>query len=370
MNNYQIEIAIVAILAIFATLILIPLVIKVSHRYGFICRPKDSFVDVPKKIRKKTHNYAIPVIGGVSVFVPYLLISVYLLLFENNLFLSNYEYSQFLLLLVFSALIFILGLLDDTKRLNYLTRLIAQIVIVLAYLYFSSDSLSIHYSFFNEIHINSNFGIAISAIWIILLINAINFIDGLDGLATGLIIIFLISLFVINLNSSLILSFSNLSIFIPLTIFLAYNFHPAKIFLGSSGTFFIGFIIGAFCLWRTGENQIIENFAYSIFAIAIPIVDFFVVCIERVAHAKNPCTSDSWHIHDRVVQKYISVKKSVIIIWLLGILIATNGILAYYNNKTYYLSIIGAVIISVGFAFIVQFKGSIAKRRIGKGVSK
>jgi len=329
-----------------------PLVINYAHKKGYICTPRDREIDIPRKIRKRSHDYQIPVIGGWIIFIPFLITMLLSIFFLDVLFPEDQSKFQFYALFVSSALIFIIGYFDDIKRLSYITRFVTEIIVILVILIVTvKDTYMILPG--NISWKIGYFEIFILLIWCLGLLNSINLIDGLDGSASGLIVIATIFLSLITSVEAYLVTMALMIILASCIAFLSYNFYPAKIFLGSSGTLFLGYTLSVLTIWQ--PNHYTSNYflPYAVLIFALPIVDMSVVFAVRLAKGKNPFIADSWHIHDRVLLTGLSRKKAVSVIWGVSFLCGLTAYLSYIHFWGYFTALGIVAFILILFYYIV-----------------
>lgn len=322
------------ILSSFLAYLFSPLVINYAHKKGHICTPRDREIDIPKKIRKRSHDYQIPVIGGWIIFIPFLVTMILSIFFLDELFPEKQSKFQFFALFISSTIIFIIGYFDDIKRLSYITRFITEIIVILLILLITvKDTYMILPG--NISWKIGYFEIFLLLIWCLGLLNSINLIDGLDGSASGLIAIATIFLSLITSVEAYLVTMALMIILASTIAFLSYNFYPAKIFLGSSGTLFLGYILSVLTIWQPNHYSSNYFLPYAVLIFAVPIVDMSVVFTVRLLKGKNPFIADSWHIHDRVLLTGLSRKKAVLVIWGVSFLCGLTAYLSYIHILGY-----------------------------------
>jgi len=252
------------------------------------------FLDVPNMDRK-IHNEPTYLIGGHFIFISY---SVFLLF--------SFDYSlnhKFVFFFVFLC-IFLIGILDDLKDLKPIVKLGLVLIIYLLLVHFDNNYLleKIHFETFDK---NLNFGIysyPVSILCVLLLVNAINLIDGINGLAMMVfIIIYLFLYYFLNVAF-------NIFIFI-FYLFVFFNIYKGKYFLGNSGSLIIGALIAFTTIKAYNSNFIGSNSAEDIFILfLIPGIDMFRVFIQRIMNKKNPFNADNFHLHHSLI-KIFSLQK-------------------------------------------------------------
>ena len=273
--------------------ILIIILVNIFFIYFFSSFAKKiGLVDFPDK--RKLHKGFIPLVGGItiysSMFVFYFLIDI----------------SMWQNIIIFSSLILlIIGIIDDMKELGVLERFFFQILSCLIVIGFGITIVDFDNLFKINI-LTEELVILFTFLCVIGLTNAINFIDGIDGLAAGIILNALISILIFSYldNNTQDLDFVFLLIF-SLVIFLFSNLGILlpKIFLGDSGSTALGFLLGFLLVYYTHPN--IRNFhpVLTIWCVAIPTYDFMSVFIRRILKGINPFKPDRRHLHHLLISK-------------------------------------------------------------------
>ena len=317
----SIYILILLISASLSTYITIPYLIKIAKIYNLKDNPN----------LRKQHTVAKANIGGLSFTVAFTL-SILLINNINLYSIYNNIIIQNIILLIAAILFFIIGFIDDLIELSPLIRITLQIIISciiwtkgIGIYAFDTTFIS---SIQNPLILPPQLSLAISVIWIVGITNSINWMDGLDGLAAGIIFIASITLLIIyflkdDINNALIAATLASTTF----AFLRYNFYPSKILMGDGGSNFLGFIIGTISLVNTSSNQIINNQTTTVtnvfiplLILFVPIVDMTYVIISRIISLKSPFYPDRRHIHHRFLKLGFSHKQTVICIYLISLI--------------------------------------------------
>ena len=267
-----------------------------------------------KSNQKRLNSLNIVPLGGVAMAASFF-ISVRLL---------GQAGSEFVYISIFALAIAIIGVVDDFLNLNWKVKIIFQFVFVLVPIYYLD--LFINFESIFGIDLDNNLNLIFTCFWIILLMNSINFTDNMDGFAslnTAFICLALSFLsFIYDQNYladiSFILMFSILGFFI-------LNFPPAKIYMGDSGSLFIGFVLGFISIlfdWNPNGSQILySSFAPVFLFFTIPVLDFFTVFVYRIKNNISPTTGGTDHISHRLLANGIGIKNVLIIFILINLTI-------------------------------------------------
>lgn len=305
----------IILVTFFTSLILIPIVKKIAEHLGAI--------DIPNE--RKIHKKPIPRLGGLAIFGAFLL--GYILYGEIT--------TQMLSILIGSFIIVLLGIFDDIKpiraRYKFLVQVIAALVVVIyGKIYFTEITflgLKLEFDIYMSYILSTFFIVAIS--------NAINLIDGMDGLAGGISSIYfatiaIIALILNRLNGlDIILSFIMLGSTLG---FLVWNFPPAKIFMGDSGSLFLGFMIAVIALLGF-KVATLTSLVVPITILAIPIFDTILAIFRRLLKGENIGTPDKEHFHHQLLKMRFSTRTSLIIIYSINIMFSALSILFVVGNS-------------------------------------
>ena len=271
---------------------------------------------VDKPDFRSQHLKPIVRVGGISIFSSFIITLIIVHFFGLINFEGTFGLSFLTTILLGSSLIFIVGLVDDLLNLSPFVRLFLQ---------FSTASLMyvgnirievIQFPYLSNIDLPIVLSYIITILWIVGITNAINWLDGLDGLISGIIFIYFFGLVI----SSTIIQESNLAITSAIISgsclgFLKYNKYPASIIMGDSGSNFLGFILSIFSIYafKTINSEI--NFHYSLIFLCLPILDMIFVIIKRILNKKSPFYPDRNHIHHRLLRNGFNETNTVLIIY-------------------------------------------------------
>ncbi|GMQ82962.1 MAG: hypothetical protein BMS9Abin05_2432 [Rhodothermia bacterium] len=300
------------------TLLLVPIVRRLAV--------KRDWVDMPD-LNRKFHNRPTPNVGGLAVASAFGIGLLWLVLLTR---LTDTDVSLPGTIVVLGALIMILtGFYDDIKRIGFRRKFLIQVVV--AYLLiFAGYELDVAQVFFLEGQEYSRalVTIPITIIWVVGIINAVNLLDGLDGLASGVgIIAFASMAFIFGLNGQ----DPSLSIVAALMIgvlagFLVFNFHPASIFMGDSGSLFLGYMLAVFTLQGSASDNSILALLIPLTVLGLPILDTTLCMLRRVLDGRSPFSPDDDHIHHRL-SRLLSHRRAVLALYAIAAWFALAAVL-------------------------------------------
>lgn len=309
------KLIIIPVMAFFLAVAFVFLSKKLAHRFRIYDYP-DSKLSI--------HQTPIPLLGGLGIFV-----AVLITLTISFLFILNPK-SILTMLGVFvgGSLSFSLGLWDDLNwkgifnRITYKQKFIFQLAISMVIaIALSVDGLSI------KITPLGVFAVLFVAFFILGGMNALNMNDGLDGLAAGMVAISTAGFAVLSIlsgnNFGLILSLAGMGGALG---FLIYNFHPASIFMGDNGSHFLGFLVAFLAIIFISRPYDLKWFIGPILIIGLPVADCALSIIRRIIQRKNICQGDREHLYDRMIQKGISVRGTVLICYLIQLVFVAGGV--------------------------------------------
>lgn len=263
-------------------------------------------IDIPTDARRM-HKKPIPRIGGLAIFAGFLIAT---LVFCD-------PSTQLFSIWIGGGILVILGILDDIFRLPAWIKLIVQLCV--AGIAVSFGILIDHITLFGA-HIEFGyFSIPITILWIVGLSNAINLIDGLDGLSCGVSTITSISIFMVMLITG---DFTSALITAILTGsclgFFPYNKNPAKIFMGDTGALFLGYTLSIISVQGLFKLHTMLSFLVPLSIFALPILDTLIAICRRVLHGQSPFHPDRGHFHHKLVDMGFSHKEAVKILYAIS----------------------------------------------------
>ena len=322
-----------AIIAFLIAFSITPIIKKIAF--------KVNAVDVPKNPRK-IHKKPIPLLGGVAIFIAFAIVVLL-----NPRILSRGEIG----ILIGAFIILVGGVIDDIKELKPWQKLLFQVVATLVLIFNGVYIKYITNPFQNlgtEMLNIKLISIPFTIVWVVGITNALNLIDGLDGLAAGIGFISSVTIYIVAIiadrgNGALLTAILSGAIL----GFLPYNFNSASIFMGDAGAQLLGFLLAAISMEGAVKSATAFAVAVPILAIGLPIYDTIFAMIRRKVNGKPIMGADRGHLHHRLLDLGLSQRQSVIIMYLISACLGAIAILAMQisTKRSYFLLAVVILII-------------------------
>ncbi len=351
------DIVIAFLLAFITAFVITPHTMRLAKKVGAIDVPND------RRVNKKP----MPRLGGLAVVAGFFVSTIYLLImmnFENSIDLFGAE-NYWMKLIGFFIGIAILGItcyIDDVKGIPSLVKLAAQIMAAIVVVAFGVRIENFTLPFTdNKIIINEVFSYILTVGWIIGITNAINLIDGLDGLSSGVCLISCLSLLIIfSLNQSPILATVLITALAGSIVgFLPFNFSPAKTFIGDTGSNFMGFALSIISILGVAKTYTAIVIIAPIIVLALPIFDTLFAIVRRIIKGKSIkaiLKPDKGHLHHRLMQKGYTQKQAVLIMYGITAILGMFAIILLESGiwKALSFALLICAIIAIGYKDIVK----------------
>lgn len=307
------------------------LIIAVSFIVVFLATPNIRYAAlnlyaIDKTNHRKIHKKLVTKLGGLAIYLGFLAGIFTVIIFDPNFFRVNF--SPLASLLIGSTLILLLGIYDDFQGSSAILKFSIQIVISLLVIKagFILNGISIPGIIDVKFGI---FSVPLTTLWLVGITNAVNLIDGLDGLAAGVAGIVLSFIFI----SSLILKdsfvgYASLALAGASFAFLKYNFYPAKIFMGDTGSLFLGLTAACLGLYRPALSQNNSYFIPAVIVLFLPILDTTLAIIRRIRRRQNIFSGDSSHIHHFLIKSGFSQTQTVKVFYLITFVLGIVSLFA------------------------------------------
>jgi UDP-GlcNAc:undecaprenyl-phosphate GlcNAc-1-phosphate transferase len=302
------------LLALIVGLVMTKVAKVVALRLGVVDKPD------PRKV----HKGLIPRMGGLGIYSGFMAGSLFYVLSHPNIVLGG----EVLGLLISATIVFITGLVDDVKSIRPTTKLMGQLIAALVFVGFGGYVKFLSNPFGGDIIFLDYFGVPVTVLWLMGISNAVNLIDGLDGLAAGVSIISACTMAVVSLSHGYFMPAALLFVLASATLgFLRFNFSPASIFMGDSGSLTLGFVLGAIAIMGFAKGATIVALVIPVLILAIPIFDTFFAIVRRLIEHKPIMQPDKGHLHHRLLAMGLSHKQTVLIIYAITMFMGCIAIL-------------------------------------------
>ena len=318
-----------------------PVVKRFARRVGAMDVPKDG---------RRMHDHPIPRLGGLAMFLGFLL---------STLLFAGID-TQVRGMLLGCLVVVFTGVLDDIRPLKWWMKLplqLAAAVIAVAHgiriEVFTSPNL-----FTEGWLILGWLSVPITVLWIVLVTNAVNLIDGLDGLAVGVSGIGSVAMLVI----ALLVSEGNVAVIMAALAgaclgFIPYNLNPAKIFAGDTGALLLGFVLATMSVIGLFKTYAIVSFLLPFLVLALPIFDTVFAIVRRLAHGKNPMEPDRGHVHHRLIDMGLSQKQAVAVLYCISVAFGLAAVVLTTNGRMKALVLALAFLVVGTIAFFIIAAG-------------
>ena len=320
--------------AMLVSFVATPLVKRLAYKIGAVDVPKDN---------RRMHDHPIPRLGGLAIFIG-CVVSI-LAFAEIDMNLRG--------ILLGSCLVVAVGVVDDSHPLGAGVKFILQIVAAL---------IAVGHGVVIETIANPfpwggtywSFGIwavPITVIWIVAVTNSVNLIDGLDGLADGVSTIGAFTMLVIALT----VAEPDVALLMAALAggcigFLPYNLNPAKIFMGDTGSTFLGFILATVSIEGLFKSYAIISFAVPFLMLGLPIFDTCFAILRRVSHGQSPMAPDRGHIHHRLIDMGFNQKQAVAVLYVISAILGLSAVVLTTTNVVRAMVVLMALCVAGGMA--------------------
>lgn len=313
-DNIILNSLIALLTAVTVALITTPIVKAIAPHIGAVDVPKDN---------RRMHTKPMPLCGGIAIFLGF---SVAMLLFSE---MTAESWGIWL----GGLAIVILGVVDDIFNLNAKLKFFLQFVATLIPVCFGLTMEHINV-FGHNLHLGI-FAYPLTLLWIVALTNAVNLIDGLDGLACSVTAVGSVALFAVGIViSSPAIMITSASLFGACIGFLPYNFNPAKIFMGDTGAMFLGYIVATLSVYGFYQQPTTVSFMIPVLIFGFPIFDTAFAFTRRILAGRSPFSADRGHSHHRLIDRGFNQREAVAILDAVSALLGILAVLTAVSSVT------------------------------------
>ena len=335
-----------------------PVIKKIAVKFNIMDIPKDN---------RKLHKTPIPYLGGVAIFIGFIVsISIFL----------NFD-KQITGLVIGGSIILLIGMIDDifdvTPIIKFIGQLIAVFIVIRSGIVIPKLSHHIFIPGSQWIELSEIWSYILTFLWIAGMTNAVNLIDGLDGLAAGVSAIAALSLLGVSIFLPGV-TYTVLVIAVTLAGacigFLPHNFNPAKIFMGDSGSMFLGFVLGSLSVIGPFKTITVVSFLVPVIILALPIFDTSFAILRRVVTKQKITVADKNHVHHRLLQVGFSHRKAVIILYIFTAILGLMAIVLTGTEVVRIVVLISLVLLFIFFGIRYLYSMNNQKKDKGENINE
>lgn len=325
------------------TLVTTPFAKWLSIKWGAIDYPKDRGV----------HKKAMPRMGGVAIVLGFVL--TVLLVYHYDKSMDGRKLAGFL---IGALLIAGLGMLDDVKNLPAKLKFCVQIIAALIVIF---SGVRIQVVLWPVTTALQKFSVPITLVWIVGLTNAVNLIDGLDGLAAGVSSIAALSLMVLCIMTGSTTAVALTAALAGACLgFLPRNFNPAEIFMGDTGSTFLGFVLAVTSILGVFKGYALLALIVSVLCVGLPVFDTIFAMLRRMAKHQPIMQADRGHLHHRLIDRGFSQRQAVLILYAISLFLGLSAIfISFKDSRTVVVVLLTVIVLS----FIIYYFNAHIKNR-------
>jgi UDP-GlcNAc:undecaprenyl-phosphate GlcNAc-1-phosphate transferase len=306
--------------------ILTPIVRRLAHRFGLLDHALSA---------RKIHGRPVPRLGGIAIVIAFYAPLVGLLFFHSDvggMFVADRNHA--IGLFVGGLAIALLGLYDDLRGAGAARKFVVQFVIA-AFLYRLGFRMETLANPFGDPIALGWFSLPFTLLWMVGVVNALNLIDGLDGLAGGVALVAVTITFLVSLQRGhpLMMLFSS-ALAGSIVGFLFYNFNPASIFMGDTGSMFLGFVLAATAVETNQKASTAVAVVIPTVALGLPIMDTLLAIGRRAWRGRPLFQADKEHIHHRLMERGLSHRQAVLVLYGFCVLLGFAALILTYGNSS------------------------------------
>lgn len=329
-------------LALLIAYLATPVVRKLAIKIGAIDQPN----------ARKVHKAPIARLGGLAMYLSFMAAILLTLPLD----------AQIYGVLLGATLIVVLGVIDDLVELSPKVKLVGQILAAAVLVAFDVRISNLTIPFSGMTFLGLVPSSILTIIWVVGIVNTVNLIDGLDGLAAGTSAITALTLFLVGVQKGqFIAAIMAIALMGSALGFLKYNFNPAKIFMGDTGSMFLGFMLAAISIEGALKSTTTIALAVPILALGFPIFDTTIAIVRRYLNKVPIFQADKGHFHHKLVEKGLSQKQAVLIIYgICALLCGTAFLLAQISGKE---ALLTCLLVAGGLIFMAKKLGMLEVKR-------
>jgi len=336
------------LLSLVLTFIFTPATMYLAKKVGAIDYPGE----------RRVHRKPIPRLGGVAMYLSFIAAAWYFLHPLNN---------QIIGLLAGATVILGVGIYDDIKGVSPKAKFLGQVIAAMVLLFFGYQIDKLTLPWFGEVILPGVWGSVFVLLWVVSLVNTVNITDGLDGLAAGICfgacLVLLWSAVQIGMFQAAYLMAGLAGVCLG---FLFFNFHPAKVFMGDSGSMFLGFAIAAISINGLLKTTALFGLVLPLLALGMPIFDLTFAVIRRKWRGQPIAMADRGHFHHRLLDLGLTHRQAVLALYSLSALLAGAAFFASLEDWRWAISLTMVVVSILLTVLFVKGPSELPRRTGGK----
>ena len=353
----MISFAVAFLVSLLVAALATPLVLKVALSKELYDQPD----------ARKVHTRPIPRLGGIAIVLAFFAPVTGLLLVDAGAsFALTQSWTQVVGLYVGGVLIAAIGVYDDIKGANAIQKLVVQVgvAVLMYFLDYRIDAISDPFG--EGAIVLGTFALPVTVLWFVGVINAVNLIDGLDGLAGGIGLISVTVLFALGvMGGNTIAALFCASLAGALGGFLIFNFNPARIFMGDTGSLFLGFVLAAFSISTSSKGSTTIALMVPVLALGLPIIDTFLAIGRRVRKQRPIFSADQDHIHHKLLRAGLTHRQAVLTLYVVAAFLAGAALLLRVTSDL----ASGLILLVVAVILFVLFRLLVYRNPDVRGIS-
>jgi UDP-GlcNAc:undecaprenyl-phosphate GlcNAc-1-phosphate transferase len=329
-----------------------PLVLWVATRLGILAQPGGRHI----------HRAPITRLGGIAIYVAFVAAvlaglplerSIRVVVDAHNILVTipfNPAFDQPVIgVLLGATMITIVGIFDDVRRISPMEKLFGQLVAAVIPLSFGIGMDVLTNPFGGMVFLGP-FGVALTVVWLVALCNVMNLIDGIDGLAAGIASIAATTVFVASYGRGDAATAILAVALIGATLgFLPFNFNPARIFLGDTGSMLLGYLLGSLSVLGTYKSYTALSLLVPLVALGVPVLDTALSILRRWRTRRPIFEADTEHLHHRLLQRGLSQRQTAIVLYLVTGILGAGALLASGVHRLSLVAVLGLLVAALAF---------------------
>ena len=334
--------ALIFLMALAIAVIATPVSMRLAKQWGAIAYPGGRHV----------HNRPIPRLGGLAIYTAFWIAVLVMLVWDKSYSMDVPSITQIWGLFIGSTIILVVGIWDDIRGMRPLVKLLWQILAASVLLFFGFSLKFISLPFNGSIDFGalglSAIGLILIIFWVVGLVNTVNISDGLDGLAAG--ICFMVALLLFWSANQIVQPSAapahlTLALAGALLGFLFFNFPPARVFMGDSGSMFLGYIIGGISIMGLLKTATILGLVFPLLVLGMPVTDLTFAIIRRKLRGQSIASADRGHLHHRLLDAGLTQRQAVLSMYGMSACFGVAAVLGAKGQWIWALTVLLVVIV-------------------------